>query len=703
MSAKWIWLNDQDYASCQRTFRHIDDPARESFRYCVAEFRKDVAFSDVPTEIRLNVSGDTHFRLYADGTFLGEGPAAPGGDFLRPKGNLDWYYSNPYTVCPAGKEVRFFAEVQLSPQVLTEISYGSGGFYLEGEALFADGSTVVFGTDAGWQARLNGRFTAPCVYDETLEPDAWLSARETGDERALTPAPVKMLEFEKILPPDPALRQFRAEAGKTTRLEFDKVYGASVGVEVTGPCSLVFNLCESEGVGRSEETMTFAGEGSYCSFRMHSVAVCDITVKSAAEGTVLKPYLRFRHYPAPVCGSLDTSDPRFRRIFDLCAWTLKICRQTIHLDSTTHQELLACTGDYYIETLMTLFTYGDMSLARGDVLRTAAWLVQNDGRMFHTTYSLIWVQMLKLVYDTTGDRQLLDACRPALDKLTERFASYTGRDGVIEDPPDYMFVDWMVADGYSLHHPPKYLGQTVLNCFYYGALKTAGEIAATCGWNEKTVWESRAAGLKQAFDSVFYDEEKGLYIDGLPDETRESKWQPANVPKRHFSRYPNILAPLYGLCSRERAIRLLTWAADDATQMPPVQPYFLCYLLLGMEKYGLLSSETGKQLLLKWSVSADVCGKGLQEGWYKPEETYSFDHSHAWGGCPAYFIPQMLLGMRIEEPGMKKLSFRPALCGLERAELSFPTPYGMIRCSQRKEEDPVFDVPEEISWELRRE
>ena len=45
-------------------------------------------------------------------------------------------------------------------------------------------------------------------------------------------------------------------------------------------------------------------------------------------------------------------------------------------------------------TLMTAFSFGDMRLAEFDVERTAELLRHNDGRMFHTTYSLIWVRML---------------------------------------------------------------------------------------------------------------------------------------------------------------------------------------------------------------------------------------------------------------------------------------------------------------------
>ena len=43
----------------------------------------------------------------------------------------------------------------------------------------------------------------------------------------------------------------------------------------------------------------------------------------------------------------------------------------------------------------------------------------------------------------------------------------------------------------------------------------------------------------------------------------------------------------------------------------------------------------------------------------KPEPTYRFDHSHAWGGTPLYALPKALLGLEIIEPGMAAISLSP--------------------------------------------
>ena len=102
----------------------------------------------------------------------------------------------------------------------------------------------------------------------------------------------------------------------------------------------------------------------------------------------------------------------------------------------------------------------------------------------------------------------------------------------------------------------------------------------------------------------------------------------------------------------------------------------------------------GMTILKRWADVANECDKGLKEGWIAPEEGYSFDHSHAWGGTPAYHMPSALTGMEILEPGMKKLKFNPNLYGLDYAEITIPTPYGMIYFKCEKDKDTVIDAPE---------
>lgn len=695
-NAQWIWLNSSQYPEFQTNQQCILWP--KTGRNCVVDFQNKIDFLRIPKKVTLHVSGDAVFRLWVNGAFVGQGPASAGGDFLL-NGPIPWYYANEYVLFPENNELQFYAQVRLQPQEMTDITGGRGGFYLCGKAEFSDGTVETFGTDGTWQARINSAFVKPYVYDETVQENEWTPAVPTNDKRKMEVAPIPPLSNELVYAKEDAQKRICLHSGESAQIDFEQIYSAHIGLHCDGPCHLQVSCYEMPRVCVSREELLLTGAEGYRSFYMKSISKVEIFVLDAEGELWIEPYLYFSHYPVTVEGSVHTSDKELDLLYDVCKWTLKICRQTLHLDSPKHQELLACSGDYYIESMMTAFTFGDMRLAALDVRRTAKWLEYNNGRMFHTTYSLVWVQWLEFVFQFTGETALLEDCHLALVKLLELFDTYMGEKGVLENPPDYMFVDWTVLEEYSMHHPPKCLGQTVLNAFYYKALTDASTIARRLGWEEETLWQTRADALHKAFHACFYDEEKKMYIDGLSDTTTESEWQPKNIPMRHFSRYANTLAALYELCPPEETLRLVRLVVDEENNLPPVQPYFMHFILQAVCKIGLMD-EYKMTLFEKWKPMVLECSKGLQEGWIKPEEGYVFDHSHAWGGTPAYHMPYMLLGFKMIEPGFKKITLSPQLFGLEYAKIEIPTPYGMLRCVQRQGEEVEIEVPDGIEWEV---
>ena len=106
-----------------------------------------------------------------------------------------------------------------------------------------------------------------------------------------------------------------------------------------------------------------------------------------------------------------------------------------------------------------------------------------------------------------------------------------------------------------------------------------------------------------------------------------------------------------------------------------------------------LSSEYTLPLCEDWKKAYSECPKGLQEGFIKPEPTYHFDYSHAWGGTPRYAVPLALSRLEILEPGFRRIRLRPQLLGLEHALVEIPTPYGLIRIEQRQDHSPLIDCP----------
>ncbi len=707
---QWIWLPAAAYGNRQTTFYHTDSVRRpDTGKFTVVRFERAYRFDKPIASARLRFSGDTAFILRCNGQPLGHGPVLVGGDFLTNDRPRPQHYATEITLsadsigsdfagCAEGI-LEFDALVRMQPVRLNEYSRGHGGFFLDGHVTFSDGTRTLIGTDETWSAQLLPSYPSPGQFDGRIAADPPVPAERIGNLWHTQTSPIPLCSLDPIRPENSTLLIQPGET-KEVILPLDKIYGGYLLAEARTDGVLKAEIRFSEtGERGSAEQLVFTRDTDYEGFDIHSAG--ELHVKAVNEGerpAALKLGFLFSHFPVESEAKTVTSDPDLNRVFDVCEHTLKICRQTIHLDSTRHLEPLACTGDYYIEMLMSACTFGDQRLSAFDIRRTAQLHRYNDGRMFHTTYSLIWVQMLWDCYMLTGESELLSDCEDALILLLERFETYMGENGLIENPPDYMFIDWLIPDGISTHHPPKALGQTCLNLFYLGALKTAARIFQSLHIPAMAARQNaKADKLRAAILTHLYDGERGLFFEGLNTPTPEhliGKWMPKNVDKRYYRMHANILAAYFGIFDKEESADLLVRILSD-NSLGEVQPYFMHFLLEAVLRNGLRDRFTLK-LLEQWKAPCAECDKGLTEGFHKPEPNYGFDHSHAWAGTPAYSLPMALSGLEILEPGFRRIGLSPSLLGLESAHVEIPTPYGPIVIDMAIGEKTKLRIPDAI-------
>ena len=695
---QWIWLSPDRYPKNQTTilsgfFDHGDT-------YTVAEFKRSYAFEQPVTAAELRFSGDTEFRLSLNGEMIATGPISVGGDFLFNETPRSKHYASELTLHPQSKTLDFFAEVKMAPCGIIEYSRGHGGFMLEGKLTMADGSVRYIVTDESWLARHNRAYYPHMHYDARRDDDAFAPAARVDNIWHCETAPIPVRTEETIHPADGAFSVASGET-KTVFCEFDKIYGGFLAAAVTagGEIDVTVECIETDDVIETAN-LTFVGDGRYRSFQLKSIGACRVTVcnRSDAEASVAVSLVA-TYFPVLGCTDIHTSDKDLNLVLDVCRHTLQYCRQMIHLDSPKHSEPLACTGDYYIESLMTAMSFGDMRLAEFDVVRTAELLRMHDGRMFHTSYSLIWVMMLWDIYKFTGNKALLEDSLDALYLLLARFETYIGANGLIETPPDFMFVDWIYIDEISMHHPPKALGQTVLCAYYHGALHAAALIYDALGMTADAAYaRKKAAAMKTAVNELLFDAEKGLYFDGLNTPSPEELlyfYMPQNVEKRYYMPHSNILCALFGVADDDTARELVRKVVADK-EWGVCQPYFKHWLLEAIYRLGL-REELTITVIEDWKAPVRACSKGLVEGFIAPEPTYSFDHSHAGGGTPLYSLPKALFGLEILEPAYKAIRLDPSLLGLESAHIEVPTPQGVIVCDLAEGKEPVITLPEGVT------
>lgn len=705
---KWIWLDEKKYPEYQTTclYKGFQEFVGGS-NFTVAEFQKEYCFEEEAVEVQLRFSGDTAFELYLNQNFLAAGPVNVGGDFLFNDEVRSKHYASELTVYPNQKKLHFFARVKMMPVALNEYSHGRGGFMLWAKVRLKNGRIRYLTTDTTWLGRRNHAYIDSYTYDQGRNTDGFTNARRVDNIWHAETAPIKLCKEQKLYPIEDRKIIVKPGESKKIRLEFEKICGGFVCVDVKaqGKVKLDLTVMETETIlNKFYYDLTFEKEDHYRGLQLNSIGLYSATIENhSTEEAELEFFMIGTHYPVEQEAKTITSDKDLNLVLDVCRHTLKYCRQMIHLDSPQHCEPLACTGDYYIESLMTAMSFGDMSLAEFDILRTAELLRMHDGRMYYATYSMIWVLMLWDVYMLTAHESLLEECEDALSLLLERFETYIGENGLIETPPDFMFVDWIYLDNISMFHPPKALGQTCLCAFYYGALKAAEKIYEVLGETaESTHCIQKAEKLRAAMNELLYDPEKGLYFEGLNTPVPEEllyEHMPQNVEKRYYLQHSNILCTCFGVCDDETAEKILKQVVEGK-ELGDCQPYFKHFLLEAIYNHSLCEKYTLK-VVEEWKAPIKECPKGLVEGFVKPEPAYSFDHSHAWGGTPLYSVPKALLGLEILEPGYRRISISPKLLGLESAHIEVPTPYGMMRFELQKGKCMQMEIPKEIQVEMR--
>ena len=648
---KFIWINDRKF---QKSY-HTVFCDKTGYDFGMVEFKKSHDFSEKIRKINMNIFADCRYTLYIGGDGVGTGPACPGGDWGVKK-PLSVQYFDSYVFENLGKELEIHLQVKLLPSDFWDVSCGKGGVWAEYRVEFENGKTEIFTADESWECRIDKRFSDLQTVDfDRL--DKWEKAVFTESVWNLEPSPLEALEEKKIYP--------EMVGNKAV---FDKIYAGYLCVKTEGEGETIIKLSET---GEKQHAVyKIKGSGEIRFPRLESIGEADIELSENAK--IKEIFITASHYPIKSAGSFSCNDQSLNEIYNLGRHTADICRQQIELDSPMHKENLGCPGDYMIESLISYLAFGDYSLSRFDIVRIADYLRENDFKMFHTSYSLMWIYMLHDYVMFSGDLTILNETEDVVEGLINRFDGYC-KAGILDNLPDYMFIDWVQVDGFTLHHPPKALGQTAMTAFYYKALTVAEKIYK---WIDKPADKlcNKAVEVKKAFNQAFFDREKGLYISGLTTPGTPGKWQPENPEKIYFTRQANVMAVYCGLCDDGKTV--MENVMTD-TAMPPVQPYFMFFVLGALEKCGLFE-KYGLLEIHKWDKLVSECNKGLKEGWGDGCGEYNYDYSHAWGGSPTYFLPKMMSGIEILKPGFEEISLNPCLFGLESAEIVIPTPRGKI-------------------------
>ncbi len=675
--AKWIWLPEADQSN----------PT-------LVRFRKTIELKS-PNSAHFWISADVIYRLYINGRLVSRGPADMGRDYDREERAPRWMYDcrdlGPYL--HSGKN-EIAAEVFSRGFVGSRVSRGKHGLLLEA-AIKTQNGEVRVKTDESWKVKPDAAWGADGQWSAEKEDigwqlpgysDAgWSSAGSVGT--VWTPLvaselpPLMEAEYPFTTPAPAPTNPLTITADSAVTLKHSRVLSAYPGLVIQGIKGATLRIIPGEQEGNLSRTLTLhlrdgLQQFEYPFLDSYSVLRLEFTGVTAPI-KVLKLHSVFSSAAVEYKGSFECSSPEWNRLWKTSRWLTQICMQTHHLDSPNHQEPICDPGDYLIESHANYYTFGSPWLARQDLRKFGLLLKDLNYRNFHTSYSLLWLQMLMAYYDHTGDSSLVKELAPEVHALLETFNSWVGTNGLISEAPNYMFMDWVRIAGFECHHPPAVIGQGYMTAFYYRALMDGRRVAEVTGDGLRVArYNNRRIEISTAFQRELWSERTGLYRDGRPFQThvQPGTWLPADKDIETFSPHVNTMAVLYDLAPQDKQSAIME-RIQKREQPLNCEPYFMYYVLEALAHSGRFEQDA-PAVIARWNILPDT--QTYHEMWVEG------DLSHAWGSAPMIQMSSTVLGVRPVSPGWKSVKIAPQLGGLNWARGTVPTPHGFINISFKK-------------------
>ena len=383
----------------------------------------------------------------------------------------------------------------------------------------------------------------------------------------------------------------------------------------------------------------------------------------------------FSSYPVQYRGELRCGEDLLEKIWQTGAYTQQLCMHDRLMDCPWREQV-QWLGDGRIQLVVIQNAFGANEICRKFVEDFAQSQYENglipsmSGKKESQDiidYALLWIVALHDTVLFDGDARFAREMLPAVERLLVFFKPYVNDDGLIENIPGWVFIDWALIGRSGCVAP--------LNAIYYMALKSAEYLGRQAESNRFSA-RCREASLliEKNFHRIFWSKEKRLYRDCIaPDEPDAG---------RTCSQHTQAIAVLTGL-SRMDSRELMSRTLADP-KLVQASPFFSYYLLEALSRAGL-GKEALEFIRSKWGSMIDGGATTFWEEW-QTDGTYRDGYwaarprsfCHAWSAAPTAWMSRHLLGVRQEETD-GSLLFAPALCGLTEAEGSVPTRYGVIQ------------------------
>ena len=392
----------------------------------------------------------------------------------------------------------------------------------------------------------------------------------------------------------------------------------------------------------------------------------EVMVSTGAQPLTIERFrIRETHYPYKFDMRFDSSDARLREVVPLAKRVLEMCSHETYMDCPYYEQL-QYIGDTRLHVLATY------AFTRDDLLpRKAIWQFdqsrQNSGltasrypsRMTQIipTFSLWWVGMLHDYAMWRDDMPFVADRMRGVRAVLEVFHTWVNKDGLLEAPRGWNFVDWVPCWVWGLPPDAENGISGIINWLMALMLTHAADLETMLGEPEMADRNRKLAErIARATDKAFWSEEKGMFADDLA--------------KTSFSEHAQCLALLSGLLDPAKRDRV----TGGLLKQPDLHRTTIFWNHYLFETYRLIGRMD--RFFDRMGLWFDMKGLGFKTTLEHPEPSRS--DCHAWGAHPIYHYFASLLGIRPAAPGFAKVSIEPHLGSLTWAKGRLPHPKGFI-------------------------
>ena len=369
-------------------------------------------------------------------------------------------------------------------------------------------------------------------------------------------------------------------------------------------------------------------------------------------------------------GGFDSSDPLLKTIYDTAAYTVHLNMQEYIWDGIKRDRLI-WLGDMHPEVLTVCSVFGNNDVVPRSMDKVRMHTPAGSWMNGISSYSLWWIMCQYDWYMQNGDEAYLREQKDYLAAVVEMSCGLVDENGC-EKLPEWRFLNWQDNGNTEATHAglQGLLALALGKAEYLLGLLGEKEISELCRTTRERMKKHlpTPGGSKKAAAL--------LALSGLADFSETEKKYLSSGGAHGYTPF----FAYYIAAARAEA-------GHTAEALDDLRSFYGGMLRLGAtsfwEDFNLdwIESSGGYDHLIGIDVPDDPeAGKKNIHADFGENCYTGLRHSlcHGWSGAVTAFFAQYILGVRVLEPGCRKLSIRPQLCGLDHVEGSYPTPFGPV-------------------------